>query len=288
MSEALLQILLIFAYLAIGLISVTFPIYTICVTYLRQEVLENIQERKKRAENLKRQINELTRDLSGYSKDSDQFKKMEKRIKEYKTKLKQDKFVYLTAREAVVTPVIFLIIALSAACIGIYYFYEGSDSFVLFSIGLCIFMSGEAIWSIYQTILAVEYAVLRPGKSVSFDIFYDTREETRQIKLEKEANFSMCMSPMEQNVEEVAVYIFIPPEIEVKRSVFPTKVQGKGFTHERYTLVYTFMENMLKNTYGTIEFSVIGHKVGKYAIPIMVRGKGILDYNAKLKLEVVE
>jgi uncharacterized membrane protein (DUF106 family) len=288
MSEAILQILLIFAYLAIGLISVTFPIYAICVTYLKQEIFENMQERKKRAENLKRQINELTQSLSGYSKDSEQFQKMEKQVKEYKTELKKDKFVYLTARGAVLTPVIFLVITLSTACMGIYYFYEGLDSFVWFLIGLCILVSGEAIWSIYQTILAVEYAALRAGKSVSFDIFYDTREVTQQIKLEKEANFSMCMSPMQQNVEDVAVYIFIPPEIEVKRSDFSTKVQGKGFTHEGYTLVYIFMENMLNNTYITIGFSVIGHKVGKYAIPIAVKGKGILEYVAELNLQVIE
>jgi hypothetical protein len=53
MTEAVLQILLLLAYLAIGLISVTFPIYAICVTYLKQERWESEKERKQRNEELK-------------------------------------------------------------------------------------------------------------------------------------------------------------------------------------------------------------------------------------------
>ena len=60
MGEAALQILLILAYLAIGLISVTYPIFALCVGYLRQEKSETEKERKKRIETLKAKILRLT------------------------------------------------------------------------------------------------------------------------------------------------------------------------------------------------------------------------------------
>ena len=50
MTEALLQILLILSFLAIGLIAVTFPLYAIAVNFLPQEKLESEKESKKNAD----------------------------------------------------------------------------------------------------------------------------------------------------------------------------------------------------------------------------------------------
>jgi hypothetical protein len=65
MSDAFLQILLILSYLAIGLLSVTFPIYAISVNYLPQEKWESEKERKKRIEELRAKITQLTTQLQG-------------------------------------------------------------------------------------------------------------------------------------------------------------------------------------------------------------------------------
>jgi len=78
MSDAILQVLLLLAYLAIGLISVTFPIYAICVTYLRRELWESFKEQKKGVENLKENISRLMEELSGERKDSERFKEIER------------------------------------------------------------------------------------------------------------------------------------------------------------------------------------------------------------------
>ena len=87
MSEAFLQFLLLLGYLIIGLISITFPIYAISVTYLQQELRESEKERKKRVEILKGRLAQLTEELSGEKADSERFKQMEKERKECKTEL---------------------------------------------------------------------------------------------------------------------------------------------------------------------------------------------------------
>jgi len=60
MSESALQILLILSYLAIGLLSVTFPIYAICVSYLKAEKHEAAQENKNQLSSVNERIASLT------------------------------------------------------------------------------------------------------------------------------------------------------------------------------------------------------------------------------------
>ena len=123
MSDAVLQILLILAYLAIGLVAVTFPIYAICVTYLPQEKWETKKDRQKRIEKLKGHIAELVEELSGEPKDSERFKEIQTRIEQHNSE--KESLEYLTAKGAVRRPVIFLALALLTAVLGIGFLHLG-------------------------------------------------------------------------------------------------------------------------------------------------------------------
>jgi cell division protein FtsL len=61
LNDAVLQVLLVLAFLAIGLISVTFPVYAISVNFLPKQKWEDEKERKKRMDDLQAKIEELTK-----------------------------------------------------------------------------------------------------------------------------------------------------------------------------------------------------------------------------------
>lgn len=98
MDEAILQIQNIIVYLSIGLISVTFPIYAICVTYQRQEKWETEKELKKREELIKNSINKLTQELKSESISSLR-KQLQTRLENYEEDLAniKERYTYLTA-----------------------------------------------------------------------------------------------------------------------------------------------------------------------------------------------
>ena len=143
MSQAILQILLILAYLAIGLISLTFPIFALCVTYLRQEKSETEKELKKRRENLLKKIAELT-DESDDAKD-EPVSAIEERIANAKTELKgiELKVGFLTAKGAVLIPICILLTALFVAATDIWLYYENASlESILIMLGISVaFMS---------------------------------------------------------------------------------------------------------------------------------------------------
>jgi len=289
MSEAFLQILLLLAYLAIGLISVTFPIYAICVTYFRREFWESLKEQKKRVENLKENISRLMEELSGERKDSERFKEIERQIKGYKDEVKKaPRWAYLSAAGVVIIPVGALISSLILTCIGIYCYYEGLENVVGFLTGTSVVLCGGAIWSLCKTVSAVEYAVMRPAPSIEFGVCYESREKSQTIKVGQESTLSIGVAPLEQNVENVSVRIFVPPEIEIKKCRYQHVVQPEGFRLPGYTMIIFDKEFAVKNEYEGIEFSVLGKKPGIYEILVEVNGKGISQYGTNLLVNIVE
>jgi hypothetical protein len=98
MTDAVLQVLLILVYLAIGLISVTFPIYAISVSFLPQQKWESEKERKKRMGDLTVKISELTAQLKGDKKQVDQIREQ---LNKYEAEREgtELRYKYLTAWE---------------------------------------------------------------------------------------------------------------------------------------------------------------------------------------------
>jgi len=290
MTEAPLQILLLLAYLAIGLISVTFPIYALCVTYLKQEQSEYKQERKKRIANLKQTIDNLNKQLSGEPVDSARFKRIQAEIKDYRAERWRARLLYLTSTGAVLLPIAFLLVALALSCLGIYSYYEGIGIWVFqFIAGSCVFI-GSAVFALCRTILAVEYAALRRARTVEFDVCYSTREETAEVKVRKKVELDIGFSPIEEDIENVTFHLFFPPEIEVKEGPENSRITVQPDWHEYagFTMIAFNIDFMPRETYKATGVSVLPKKVGIYRIPVKAKAKGIYEYRTELTLEVVE
>jgi len=293
MSDAVLQILLILAYLAIGLITVTIPIFAICVTYLRQEKTEARKERKQQIDVVKKQIVQQTKELSGEKKDSDRFKEIEGRIKNHYAQLKglELRVKFLTAKGAVRDPIISLIIALSLAIIGIAFLHAGFEQY-LFFIATCILgsaiSSGIALYYLYETVSAVEYAALRPARIVQFKACFESFEPRKKIKLGKGEDVSIGVGTKEEDVENLEIRVYLPPEIELKKSDGRAILQPDAFDFPYYTLVI-FEKNLLyRNVWAGPELFVVAKKIGEYKVPVHVCAKGIYEYKTELVLDVVE
>lgn len=296
-SGAILQILQLLAYLAIGLISVTFPIYAISVTYLRKEKWETEKEREKRMERLRTRISELTPKLNG-KEDSGKVTELKEKIAQYETELEGTELGvdHLTAKGAVLNPLILLLLALLTSGAGIHFFHEwnqdGAILCVIFSSGFSV----GAIYNLFKTLKAVEYAALRPAKTIGFLIVFGTREcatlgkESCRIKMNKKVELFASAGTDEDNLENLIFHLFIPPEIDVVRVVPPsyTSLQREGFKNPWFTMIAREQEFAHKGTSYGVGFSVIGKKEGEYKIPIKISAKGIYDYDTELILNVVK
>jgi len=290
MTEATLQILLLLAYLAIGLISVTFPIYALCVTYLKQEQAEYKQERKKRIAYLKQIIDGLNKQLSGEPVDGNRFKKIQAEIKDYKAERWRARLLYLTSTGAVLLPLTFLLVALALSCLGIYSFYEGIEFWVFQSIaGSCVFIGG-AVLALCRTILAVEYAALRRARTVDFEVCYKTRETGMKVKVGKEVDLNIGAGAKGEDVENLVTNIFFPQEIQVSETSEQVSVslQPEWQKHAGFTLVSTMKSYVPENSFDAYIIKVLPKKTGTYKIPVEVKAKGTYMHKAELTLEVVE
>jgi len=297
MSEAALQILLLLAYLAIGLISVTFPIYAISVTYLRQEKSETEKERKKRIEVLKSKIASLTAKLGRAHADSEQIAQLKEQIERYETE-KADiemKVNYLTAKGAVLHPVTILFVALLLVISGIHFYYEEARGYQqgfglvvgigVISAAICI----GAIGRLYSTICAIESAALRPARSVDFIVMVkDDKENTlEKLKLKKETILSISAVSKEDSVENFQMFARFPSEFEIlgketDRTEDPTVSRFHNMT------VLSLKEGFLPKRIETdITIMIIAKKVGVFPIGVTICGKEITDYEETFNMKVV-
>jgi hypothetical protein len=293
MMEAVLQILLIMAYLAIGLLSVTFPIYAISVNYLPQEKWESEKERKKRIENLRTKISELTAELKGEEQDTKRVEELKEQIEKYESELAGTELrsKHLTAQSAVGIPVVTLIFALLFAGCGIYYFYEGNEQWVtIFGILSALFSVG-AVHELYKTISAVEYAALRPARTVEFEIYYIEDGVSKKITVEKETEIAIGMVTKDVALEHAEYYVFLPPKIELKKLLSTgarAYLQAKRSDYPDYLMIAKASDFVHKDTGEVIELIVSAKEVGKYKIPVSVCAKGIYEYDTELIINVVK
>lgn len=288
MSQAVLQILLILAYLAIGLIAVTFPIYAISVNYLPQEKSESEKERKKRIEKLRKNIEKLTNELSGRIEDAEHISQMTEQIGRYKTELERTelKAGYLTAKGAVRNPIISLVLALLAAGIGIYFWVVDELSWVIlfgfFSGGLSV----VALYNLYKTVSAVEYAALRPARTVEFIVSFSDGEKTKQAKLGEETELAIFGHPIDDDVDNAIMFVSLPVDFETPTSSSTERIQVSEFPDRVCIICQAAF--LPKGTFFGPAGYVTPKKAGEHKIPVEICGKGIYRYKTELTLNVVK
>ena len=284
MSDVVLQILLLLAYLAIGLIAVTFPIYAICVTFLPQEKWESEKERKRRIERLQAKISELTARLRTEQSASEQIKE---EIAKCEAELKGTKLRVqcLTARGAVGLPVSYLALSLLMVGLGLYYFNSeylvGVVAFGLVS----VFFSAMAIYRLYKTISAVEYAALRPARTVEFNIEFESGKTEQQVKLGEVSELMVLVWTDEQAVENLGVYADFPLQFEIEERVTRELCITNYLNFTAVVLETAFLP---KNAKAGFRIYVTPKKVGENLIPVTVNAKGIYAIEKELILRVVK
>jgi hypothetical protein len=291
MTEAALQILLILAYLAIGLLSVTFPIYAICVTYLKEDKYATEKERKKSMKKAKDEIIKLTNEMSAETTGSKRFRELQEKIgywKQESERLEQRPYL-LSARGAVLVPIICLFGSLFFACIGIYSYYEGYELQIFgFAVG-SLFFSCLAIIQLYQTICTVEHAALRGAVEVELvSVFKETGTSIHEVKVGVVSEITIGNRSPDMDLEMANFNVYFPPEIEVKTHTGAGQMVQPGHSRfPNYNLITYSLEFAGKNTFQPLNCRILAKQVGEYKIPVTVTAKGIEESFAELILKVV-
>lgn len=288
MNEAILQALFTITYLAIGLISVSFPIYAISVNYLKQERNEADTEKTRKIQQIKQQIDSLTTQLCGKSKDSDRFKDIQKLIKkcEKEQKKLESGVLSLSAMGAVFRPLYYLVIVLISTSIGMYYYYEQSPIVYAFLV-LATGLSGLSLYCLFKTILGIERAVLRTGRTVQFKVRFKSGQNPIKMKLNEEKPLSIGVTPIQERVELIHLQVFYPPEFElVKYPHNKPILQPAGMEFEGYNMIRHDEPFSVPDVYCGFSVLIKPKKIGEYNIPVLIYGKGIEAYKTNLNIVV--
>jgi hypothetical protein len=138
------------------------------------------------------------------------------------------RYQYLTAKGAVGIPVTLLLSALIAAIVGIAILYSDLQNSQNIAIGLgcgSALLSGLALFSLYNTISAVEYGALRPERTVEFDVGFSKvgqrrpYEKTRELKIGEEALLGIHARTYEYDIENYFLEIRLPPELVTTEAI---------------------------------------------------------------------
>jgi len=290
LNEAFLQILLILAYLSIGLISVIFPIYAICVTYLKQEKWETVKERKQRSELLKRKMNELTKNLTDGALNRERTEELQRQLDKYKDELWniEIRSSSLTAKRAVGATTFGLIIALAGACGGIYAYYLESWVAVYLLIFWASLFVGSTIFQLYRTIRAVEFAALRTARTIEFHAEFESGGTEMQIKLGDEAQIIVDAGTEEDNVENFCMIATFPLELQI---IPRGEIRKPGFEISRFkdhACVIIDQDFLPRRITVSFDIMIKPKKIGRYTVPIYFFGKGINEYASTLVIDVVK
>lgn len=287
MIEAALQILLILAYVAVGLIAVIFLIYALCVTYLKVEKSEIEKERKQRLKNIQWTIGERTKILQG-EQDLKRLKQTKAEIKKYEDEKKglEVGLGSLTAKGAVRNPLVYLVIALSAASFGIVFADLDIIAAVFFSgavsLGFCI----VAVNSLYVTISRIEHAALGTLRTIDFEICYKSRNTMQEVKCGVEETISIGIKP-EEDVENFEARMFVPPQIELKNvGRGRVTVQPEGFVFQGYSMIVFEMDFLPSNSFRAFSMRILAKQTGNFVIAVYASGKGLQARSTDLQLQV--
>lgn len=295
MTEETIQLLTILAYLAIGLLSVTFPIYAISVNYLPQEKWEGEQETKKRIDELKRKIAEKTDELQRGPPEPKKATELQEQIGKYRDELAgaKQRCQYLTAKGAVGYPSVALAIALLFVGLAIHYYYEAvqlhtqelENRTLLFG-ALAVLSIVYAVYRLYKTVSAVEVAALRPYKTVEFQIGFGNGFETSaKVKVGKSADLVLSARTNEIDIDNFTIGARCPTGMQVNLDYKrPEFVTGQTPSYDSITYFASYIPKGF-----TMGFHIIftPRSIETYTLVVRVMGKGICDTKKDLTIEVI-
>ena len=283
--EKMEEILLLLAYLAIGLMSITVPTYAISVSYLARETAKTLEEMRKRRNDLGEKLSELKEKLKkepGVEGIKEEIKKFE----EEEAQLK-DRLECLSVKGAVGFPFGAFALGLVFAASGIYA-SENVSLYVLASIGSVAY----GLYRLGKSLLAVEQAALRPEEELLplFRIAFESGAtiERYQVGEEKKAELRF-VNLGKEIAEDVNLMIFFPPEFSLL--TYP----GYRIIKQRPRTEYpnhTAAQFTFKLIHSGFDIALcvklkMPQTPDTYVIPVAVRARRIGVTEHKLTIEVV-
>jgi hypothetical protein len=282
----ILQILLLLAYLAIGLTSITVPTYAISVSYLARETLETLEDMRKRRKDLSEKLDELRKKLEkepgveGIKEEINKFEEEEAELK--------DRLECLSVKGAVGYPLGGFLLGLICAACGIYILPGNASLLMLASIIFIVF----GLYRLAKSLLAVEQAALRPEEKLlptfRFSFTSGSSVETFKAKEQKEIEF-LIINYGKDIAEDIDLMIFFPPEFKLLKK--PAYDIVKQIPTARYPN-YNAAEFEIKILH--VEISQPGavlvempEKTGSYKIPICIRARKIGKSDHQLTIKVI-
>jgi hypothetical protein len=210
------QILLLLAYLAIGLMSITIPTYAISVSYLARETLRTIKDMERRRD-LNQKLDELRKRLKQES-DVNELKQEISRYEEEEKQLKE-RLECLSAKGAVGYPFGSFASSLFFAALGVYDFPNRVDLYILASVLLIVY----GLHRFGKSVLAIEQAALAPGLP-TFKVGFLSGTSTERYKVGEEKDITFYIINYRRDLaEDLSIMVFFRPEFDlVKKGIYYT------------------------------------------------------------------
>jgi hypothetical protein len=280
------EILLLLAYLAIGLMSITVPTYAISVSYLARETSKTLEEMRERREELSENLDELRRKLKK-EPGVEEIKKEIQRFEEEETELK-GRLECLSVKGAVSYPFVGFVLGLLCAASGIYFFPESTSLLILPTI---LFVS-YGLYRLAKSLLAIEQAALRPEEKLlpTFRVSFASKSSIERFKAKEQKIIGFRISNYGKDVaEDVNVMVFFPPEFKVlKKPGYTIVPQGPAYRHA-YHNAAKFRKKILYVELAapfTVK-AIMPDEPGIYPLPVCVRARVIGKSDHELTIEVV-
>ena len=282
LTESMFQTFLLVAYLAIALLSMTIASYTISVSYLGRETRRAKWLIEKRKKKLSRELKELRKEID--------VTEIKQKINEYSNEesMLGRKLFFLSFGGAVSIPSLCFLGALLFAAIGLNYPVE--DSLYL-PLGMSIFLMSSGFAYLLLTLKVVEWAASRIPLP-SFEVLFESErnKETFHRKERKDINL-WIRNKGEVLAEDLEVFVFFPPEFEVKTtrkdwSVVKQSISGDYPDYNAVIIPKDKIHIDIDILFGSISV-VMPKKKRTYIVPVRIHERNIGISEHKLTFEIV-
>lgn len=194
----------------------------------------------------------------------------------------------MTAKGAVLIPVLVLLIALAFSVAGLYTFYKDYRELAVSLGAISGVVSTIAIFRLYKTITAVEYGALSPERTVEFETgfrlltqpnYLDTLEITAGVKTPY--NIS---ARSEYDIENFEMRLFIPKEVQLASTECESGIVATTYADGT---IMSFSKECLYKGFGVGVMGVFtSAATGKYLVNVTIRAKGVYAFEKELFIVV--
>jgi hypothetical protein len=285
LTESLLEVSQILAYVSLALISLLVATFAISVSYLGRETHQSLWRKKRRRAELEKKLKELvdkTADVEGIKREIEDY---EKEIRELDEKLSS-----LSVKEAVVYPSALGLTALVLSVINVFLNPRELYAGVLVFIAVVSIAGGSVF--LLRTLYAVDWVASRIPLP-RFEVSFKSRLKYEKCNSKEHREITFCVSNIgEVLAENVEIFIFFPPDFKVGKKrpyYFIVKQDAKGDHPSYNAAIYRidFIRTDVTTRLTSIPLDM-PEKTGSYTIPVCIYERKIGSSEHELTIEIVE